>query len=43
MKNKTRKNKKEIKSSHDDNYGGIKLKKIMIRKIFIIQEIQIMN
>ena len=31
MKNKTRKNKKEIKSSHDDNYGGIKLKKIIIK------------
>ena len=36
MKNKTRKNKKEIKSLHDDNdddvdYGGIKIKKIIIK------------
>ncbi len=36
MKNKTRKNKKEIKSLHDDDndnvdYGGIKIKKIIIK------------
>lgn len=35
MKNKTRKNKKEIKSLHHDNddvdYGGIKIKKIIIK------------
>lgn len=36
MKNKTRKNKKEIKSLYDDNdddvdYGGIKIKKIIIK------------
>ena len=35
MKNKTHKNKKEIKSLHDDNddvdYGGIKIKKIIIK------------
>jgi hypothetical protein len=31
MKNKTHKNKKEIKSSHDDDYGSIKLKKIIIK------------
>ena len=31
MKNKTRKNKMEIKSSHDNDYGGIKIKKIIIK------------
>ena len=32
MKNKTHKNKKEIKSLHDDDYdGSIKLKKIIIK------------
>ena len=31
MKNKTRKNKKEIKSSHNDNHGDIKIEKLIIK------------
>jgi len=31
MKKKTRKNKMEIKSSNDNDYGGIKIKKIIIK------------